>query len=350
MFKRVALLSITISSLLSANNYMNYGVLTKQAFVKKSGTLSLKGDYIQVNDDVDIFNVKESEIGSLSKYGASLGDMRGYEFEIGYGLSEKDSIFINYQNWNIDYGGADLINSKIEFFNRYNIVANRYAFFNSFSFDIGLESDSANRVDIENSLLIDNMANKVLAEKGVTTLKEYDENGNEISISNRISGVAIDNMSSQDIYLRLLLAKRIFSKTVLNFYSSYHYIEVTSKVNIEPENLIDTGTLPDLDRSEQVFDIGLSWIAEFESFLFELEYEYAKIFREDLDYRDYSHNFEMALSIPLSENFLIFTSGQVMFQQFNRELPYLYNRYTESQFDKKYGFLKLGLIYKIEGL
>ena len=35
-----------------------------------------------------------------------------------------------------------------------------------------------------------------------------------------------------------------------------------------------------------------------------------------------------------------------MFQQFNSSLPYLYNKYTQTQFDKKYGFAKFGLAYK----
>ena len=139
---------------------INYGVLNNQSFLMNKG-FSLKASYLRVNDDLDFLNIRESELGTLSKYGTTIGDMSGYEAEIKIGLTGKDSLFLNFQEWNIDYGGSKLTNHKFEIFNRFNLVSNRHSYINSLSFDVGFIRDSADRVDISNIGLMNSMINKV---------------------------------------------------------------------------------------------------------------------------------------------------------------------------------------------
>ena len=334
---------------------INYGVLNNQAFTMKKG-ISFKASYLRVNDDLDFLNMRESELGSLSKYGTSIGDMSGYELEARVGIFDKDSLFLNFQEWNIDYGGSKLSNQKIEFFNRFNIVSNPYSVINSLSFDLGFIYNSADRVNISNIELMNSMINKIspntdfsIGENG-TILKNgtkttiYDTNQNVV-----VPSVAIDSLSSTSYYLKLLIGKQILKKTILNLYSTFSYIDIQSEIDI-PQELLDNISIANLNRDEYVLDIGFSIISEFRYLLFEMNYEYSKLFRDNnLNYRNYNHTLEITLSKPITKNFLMFLSGKMMFQQLNRDVPYLYNQYTESQFDKKYGFAKFGLIYKIKG-
>jgi len=336
---------------------INYGVFNNQAYIMAKGQISLKGSYLRINDDIDIFNMKDSELGSLSKYGSTIGNMSGYEAEIDYGILKRDSIFLNFQEWNIDYGGSKLTNRRLEFTNRYNLTYSKYAFVNALSFDIGFRRNWANRVEITNIDMMNSMIKKVYPNsdysigddgsilKNGTKTTLYDKNGNRLSPS-----VDIDNLESNSIFLRFLFGKRVFDKTLINLYTTYYYVDLSSKVDISPSSLINSIDIESLNRDEQVVDVGFSWITEFKYLLFELNYEYAKIFRKDLTYKNYSHTLDIAISKPITRNLLLFASGKVMFQQFNRDIPYLYNRYTETQFDKKYGFAKFGLIYKFKGL
>jgi len=334
--------------LLFSNN-LNYGVLNNQAFVLNKRNLDLKLAYLRVNDDLDFLNMRESELGSLSQFGTSIGNMSGYEFGIRHGLLKNDSIFFNFQEWNIDYAGSTLTNRKIEFFNRFNIVANKYAYINSFSFDIGIIKDSADRVEITNIPFMNSMIKKV-APNNTYSLSENDKLFDKQTQNFINPSVAIDNLSANTLYLKLLFGKKISHRTVINLYSNYSYIDLTSKIDISPiilRDYLNNIKIPNLNRQEQVLDIGFSIISDLKYFIFELDYKYSKIFRDShLDYRNYNHDLEIALSKAVTREILVFISGKMMFQQLNREIPYLYNRYTETQFDKKYGFAKFGLIYK----
>jgi len=350
--KLIFFLSITF---LGFSQSINYAVLNNQAFVMNS-VIALKASYLRVNDDLDFLNMRESELGTLSKYGSTIGDMSGYEAEIGFGLSDKDSIFLNFQEWNIDYGGSKLSNKKIELFNRFNLVSNQFSYINSLSFDIGYIMDFANRVEITNSGLMNSMIKKVspnsdysISDNG-TILK----NGSETTIYDKDSGnkispsVAIDNLLSNSYYLKILAGKKISRRSILNLYSSYYYVDIQSDVKISKE-LLQNFSVANLNRSEHILNLGVSLISEFKYLIFEINYEYNKIYRDNLEYMNYSHNLDIAISKPITKNLLFFVSGKMMFQQLNRDIPYLYNQYTESQFDKKYGFAKFGLIYKIKG-
>ncbi|MEA3353047.1 MAG: hypothetical protein U9Q33_04425, partial [Campylobacterota bacterium] len=81
-------------------------------------------------------------------------------------------------------------------------------------------------------------------------------------------------------------------------------------------------------------------------YILEFNYEYNKLFRDKkLEYMNKNNIINMFLSKKISDNVLVYLGGRAMFQQFNTDIPYLYNQYSQTQFDKKYGFAQLGLIY-----
>lgn len=84
----------------------------------------------------------------------------------------------------------------------------------------------------------------------------------------------------------------------------------------------------------------------FANLLWELNYEYSKILRgAGLEYVDFNHILHATLGRKLSENLLGFITAKYMYRQFNGEVPYLYNEYTQTTFDHNYGYVKFGLMY-----
>ncbi len=347
---------VFLSSLLiidvSAGNF-NYAVLTDQAYLPKIG-LRIDSSYIRVNDSVDIFNVREDEIGSLEKYGNSIGNLSGFHIGGHYGLNRDNAIFFKYENTKLDYGGANLLNHRFEAFYRRNITEDKYKKIKSLSLDFGVVSNIGADIEIDNYNFLNSMIKKIAPTSGYsiegngTIIKNnveanlYDESGKKVSPQ-----VDISNMSSHSFYGKLLLGSQLNDHSIGNIYGSFGYSLIDSKIDVQPKDLIEKIAIPELNRDEFFTVAGASFITEWSKVILELDYSYTRIFRtEDLNYQKSSHELKMAVSTPLKNKVLVFVEGDVMFQQFNSSLPYLYNIYTQTQFDKKYGFAKLGLAYK----
>jgi hypothetical protein len=314
-----------------------------------------------VNDTIDIFNIKEQELGALSSI-SSIGDMDGIELELRYGITDDDSVFINYQRWNIEYGGSTLSNNKIEILNRYNLISNNYSFFNSLSFDIGFINDFSENINVTEEAILNPLLRKIKPNTGFllsngdiivddTTFSIFDNSGTKLS-----PYVAIENLDSKSYYGRLLLGKKLSSSTVLDFYTTVKYTALTTKFSIKPDNnsvlntIIDKYSIPNFDRDEMVYNIGTSIMTQLGSFIFEFNYEYNHIVRgSDLSTAENNHIVEAAISYIVARNFIVYVGGKAMSSQFNTDIPYLYNEYTQTQYDKKYGFAEVGLVYSFEG-
>lgn len=340
----------------------NYGVFNKHAFTMPEGNFAIKSSYLKVNDTLDVFNIKESELGSLSRFG-SIGDMDGYTLELRYGLTDDDSIFFDYQRWNIDYAGSTLANNKIELFNRYNIVHDDYAIFNGLAIDVGFINNFAQPLDVTNETLLNSMIKKIKPSSNIsikdgsivsgdTTFSIYDGNNKKIS-----PYLSIQDLDSKSYYLRVLLAKTISPRNVIDFYTAVKYTDITTNIVLKPSNnsllnqYIANYDIPDLNRDEMVYSLGLNTATQFSDYIFEFNYEYNRIVRDShLNAANTSNTIEATFSRIVDKNLILFVGGKILFEQFNTDIPYLYNQYTQTQFDKKYGFAQIGLVYNFEGL
>ena len=342
---------------LYAQNFNNY-TINKNAFVLPKGKVQIKSAYLKVNDTIDVLNLKAKELGSSLSSLGGIGDMDGYDLELRYGLTNRDSIFINYQRWNIDYGDSTLKNNKIDIFNRYNLYSNKGSFLDSISIDIGYEMNKATPIDIKNDTALNSMIKKLKPDTAIklddgtiiandTTFAVYDSVGNKIH-----PYLSIGNLQSDSYYMRLLFGKEIFTNSFLNLYIDYRLIDIKTKIIFYPNDnkfinsMMGKFTIPNMNRKESVIKSGFTYSLEIYDFIAELNYEYSKIFRDsDISYNDVNHVFDASLSRKITDNFLLYIGGSLMLNQFNTDLPYLYNKYTKTQFDKKYGYAKLGIIY-----
>jgi hypothetical protein len=197
----------------------------------------------------------------------------------------------------LEYSGTLLKNKKIDIFNRYNIVTNRYGVLNSLSIDVGYTKDSAD-----------------------TTL--------------------YSNLNSNSYYSRILIAKKISSNALLDLYLGYKKIDIKGNLS-----------LTSLDRDEDNINMGFVYTLQSSEYIYEFNYEYNRLFRESsVSHIDYNHIIDASISKVVNSNLLLYVGWRVMSQQFNTDIPYLYNSSTKDEFDKKYGFAKVGIVYSFRGL
>jgi hypothetical protein len=349
----ILFLSFGVSLFAEISKMMNYGVLDNHSFVLPNGWINTQISHLQTNETVDIFNIRSTEMDGLEEFGTTFGDMNGFEGRIGYGFSKRDSIFFKYSYQNIEYAGSNLKNSRIDLWNRFQLYKNNYSIFNAISFDFGYRGNSAEDITISNYRLMNSFVKKIDSSYSIGSSGEIykddvrifatDSNGNFV-----LPEFTTKNMSSNSAYLKFLFGNRIGDKTVLDLYTSYIFTDISTDIDVSPNDLVPSSLETDLSRSETALNLGFSLISEFKYFIFEFNYDYYKMYRDsNLDHENSSHNIESVISIPISKQLLFFAGGKIMFQQMNSDVPYLYNEYTQTQFDRKYGFARFGLIYNL---
>lgn len=332
----------------------SYAVSNKHAFVLPKNEFQFKLSYLKVNDTLDIFNLKEDAFKDLG----SIGDMNGYDLELRYGICSQDSIFVNIQRWNVDYLDSVLQNNKYDFFNRVQILDTPHSLFTSLSFDIGYQRNSSDPINISNNNFLNSLISKISPNSNVrfndgdivaddTTITLYDDNGNKI-----YPYISINDLSSDSYYSQILLGKKFTNYSILDIFIGYKYTKITSGTGIYPENSIIESFTKDyteknLNRDEHDLTFGFAYSLQWKNLIGEFSYEFHKLFRdEQVSYLDTNHVVDASISMAVTKNFLLFVGGKLMTSQFNTDIPYLYDEYTKTQFDHKYGFAKFGLLYK----
>jgi len=328
--------------MLNANDYI---LFDKHSLIFLKGDFYLKSSYLKIDDRIDVFNFKAKELGSLERFGA-IGDMEGYQFSVGVGLNNQNSLFMNYQHTTIESVNYDLVNKHIDIFNRVNL-------FDNFSFDLGFMIDKANSYNITDDDMLNSLINKIdtgsrISVKdgkillGDASFTFYDENGWKIKPK-----VRIGDIESKSFYIRFLNSKRFLKNHSIDYYVGFKQTDIKTVIDFYPkEDIVDIPLTKSLNRDEQDINFGLTYSYNYQRYGFELNYEFHKIYRDkELDYINYNHIVNSIISRKMTDNLRVFIGGKLMTQQFNTDLPYLYTKYTQTQFDKKYGYAKIGFIY-----
>jgi len=150
-----------------------------------------------------------------------------------------------------------------------------------------------------------------------------------------------------------LLGKIFSEHSILDFYLGFKYTKITTGISFYPNknsfinDSLKSYKIPNMNRDEKNINIGFSYLLEKYDFIYEFNYEYDKMFRDsDISYIDYNHIVNASIGMKVMKNALVYIGGRLMMEQFNSDIPYLYNRYTKTQFDHKYGFAKIGFVYR----
>ncbi len=217
--------------------------------------------------------------------------------------------------------------------------------------------DSANEIQITNDNLINSMLKKIKPDTNIRIddgrlimddliLSFYDQSGEKI-----YPHIAITNMSHKALFSRIAMSK-LFDTSIVTLYVGARRSLVKAQVEPAPigeNSLLDqkfeTVEKVNFDRYETMANLGMVYSLVYDRWCGEISYEFDKFFRgDDLTYMDTNHIIRAVILRRLTHRLSGYMGGVIMMHQFNTDLPYLYNRYTQSQFDKKYGFINLGII------
>ena len=359
-------ITATVLLTLSTLSYATEHALTTsdiRSFPLKKGHIGIRASYNRINDDIDIFDIKQKELGSTANFG-TIGDSTGLDLSLAYGASEFYSLFYNYERLNLHYIDSVLHNNKNDLYLKVNIYQNPMNFFETFSADIGYVRNSSDDLDIKSTQQLNTMIQKVNPIPGLSI------DGSEIKYKNSsiifldpktnkaVSPfVRIGDLSDNSLYLRLLTGFS-YETNIFDIYAGLKYTSIDTKITIEPQHvntlqdiLRKKGYEPvDLSRNEKSFFLGFNYTVEFSSFIFDANYEYLNIWgrNDDIKKTQDNHILNSALSYIVNKKLLVFLGGKLMLHQFNGVIPYLYNKYTKNKYDKKYGYAKIGVVYNFD--
>lgn len=358
--------SCLLSSLYAQNiNYAKHDIHT-QTIQKNQIELSL--EYALLNDTIDILKLKQSEFGN-STLADSVGDLKAYGIKLRYGILEDLMLNATLSKQNILYYDEELSNTKIDIFLRYNIFHESLAYFNSgISFDIGYTSNKLDDfylsdIDSINLLIqrfVPNQLASLIYSDGTTLLPNnpfplpegyYAQFNNIISPLSETPTVSMIETADTSFYTRFLFG--FYNKyNIMDFYLGFKKTTIENTLTANQEILalaqaagFDITRV--LDRDESMWFFGFNYSLNAGKFIYELNYEYERFLRESgLDYVNYNHVLQATLSYMITNDLLINVGAKIFYRQLNGEIPYLYNSYTQTTFDHKYGFTTFGVQYK----
>ena len=349
--KLLLILIFTFSAVFAEN--ILYTKNQVHAFLPKNGTVNLFLGVQAMNDTIDILNVKEDEIDTTTAGFNTLGDMLGADIELSYSFWDNFFIYGSYGQKNIDYLGRTLENTNINTYLRYQAYKN-----NNFAiaFDGGYETNIAKDSTITSSSDINPILKRISPDTRLEIIGNTLFYGNSTASLSNTPYIELKETKDETFYGRGIISYKQ-NDLLMDLFAGYKQITVESfldtsfanepniKTELEANNV--NGSLSS-NRDDAMFFVGFSLREKFFKRIFaEFSYQYTKMLRIDgLKYIDYNHTIDMTLTYPIKDNIAVYLGGKVMSRQLNGEIPYMYNQYTQTTFDHRYGWATTGLIIK----
>ncbi len=349
-------LNLTASDDIDMARYMGSDI---HALTPVEGYKSVIVSYRLVNDTIDVFDIKEEELSSSTQNYSSIGDLDGFGLKARYAPLESLLLQLSLTKDSIEYGDGKLRNTHFEVFARKRLISSRYTFFNGFAIDGGFVYDHGQKLSftsastiqsaIKNILQADKVtinSNKVVVKKGANTYA---------SLTSEPVYASIDSMRDATVYLRAILEKKITNYQLLNCYAKVGHTTISTKLRTNPELIAKAKSEgyeveTDLGRDEWTLAAGLTYSMEFHpgiDLMTEWGYRYEYYFRDsDIKERDYNHILTADFTFVLDKEWSLHMGGRIMFSQLNGQIPYLYNRYSKTTFDHRYGYVYAGVGYE----
>lgn len=341
-----------------ANDNIRYAKSDMHAQTIPKGQINLSLEYDLLNDTVDILNLKQSELASISNIGA-IGDLKGYGLKLRYGITQDFMISFEHSRQDLSYLSSTMTNKKDEIYTRYNLVQSDYTIFNNgFALDVGYIRD---RLDDFKITDINSMNNLIAKFRDYQDVKlAYNSRRKKYSFTVGSSGpyilnqtpyASLENGGDDSLYLRGLIGFHKQKHTV-DFFLGYKYTKITNRINTTDEIVkyaLDKNKpnpRQNLDRNEGMVFAGFNYSLDMSDVIYEIGYQYDRLFRDaGLDYINYNHIINASISYALTRNLLLSVGAKAMYRQFNGVVPYMYNKYTQTSFDHKYGYANVGFTY-----
>jgi hypothetical protein len=354
---------------ISAGQNVNYAYHDIHTLTIPKGSLSTTLSIQLMNDTIDVLNIKESEFGNSNKYDA-IGDLMGGEVKFKYGITDKLMVGLEASRQDIDYASNTITNNKQDLFFRYNIFQYPLAFLNSgISVDAGFVRNKLDDFYMRDINTINDMIKRRFPNKnaklryadGVNawTGEPFPRAKGYYTIFNGAPDpqplnndpyMSLENTKDESLYYRFLTGFYTNS-TIIDFYVGVKQTKIKTLINttqeIKNRGLAKGYDLEKiLDRDEIMYMVGFNQTIEKDKFIYELGIEYDRFARDaGLDYIDFNYIVDADISYKLNNKMILFMGGKIMYRQLNGQIPYLYNEYSDTSYDHKYGFARFGIQY-----
>ena len=346
-------LSIILISTFAFSSNIKYALHSNHAFTMPEGKKIFIFEYQKSNKTLDIFHLRDDDI---SKTFGGVGDLDGIKLKTYYGIKNNFTSIGEFQFQKIEYGDGNLKNFFLKLDAKKLLFTNLDKT-NAFSVDIGIKINKAQDITYDNPKYLETLAKKFLNVKNVTILNNkigVVKNDGTTEILNLKSppSITISNMKDFTPFINFTVEKE-FQYAFFSVFTGISYTKIYTdiKANINPadestkEKISKYNLSKNLDRDEKTLNIGFN-ITTKTPIIMELSYQYLRIFRDkDLDYINYNHIIDLDFIKPINDNIFIYLGGKLLYRQFNGVIPYLYNKYSQTTFDHKYGWARVGIGY-----
>ena len=336
--------------------YLVYSYDYPASMVIPKGRYEVGLFYGRVDDTIDVFNVREKELSKISSQvrTGTLGNYDHLKLNINYGLTYRSMLSFGFVYRSIDYGRGNL--------NVYSYRLSARKSFNSvFSFDFGLKGNVAEDLTFSNVDDINFYLHKFRPDISIEVDPYYVWFVKETPDLIIKYGVLkeenpyfkLQDMKDLTKFIRLTVGKA-FDFFYPNFFLEYGRTNIDTKIDSNLKNMVPMeyrNRLPelpvDLSRSESYWKGGFSvFIKTPFKTLTMIEYDYIRLRRDsDLDYINYNHVFKLGVGYFLKKNVIFSLRGEYLHRQFNGIVPFMYNKYSQTTFDHKYGWAEVGIIF-----
>ncbi len=330
------------------------------ALMMPQGQWELSADYLVMNDTVDVLDVREDRLKSVSAafQDPSVGDLNGVQLQLNYGLLPSSTLRLGYAYRDIELSFADFKVHSTDLAWRQALLQNPQTSF-LLTLDGGLRFDKVQDRNFSDFEDIELLANRINPSFNVNISDigshfVFERNGLSV-LTPRERGapeIALEQMQDLTPYLRLSASMpvgRVLPSIFAEFGKSWVDSEISTNLGtLIPELTSSQFPLSEnLDRDETYWKVGwgLSYAAP-SGLTANLEYSYIQISREDsLDFIDDNHVLAAELGYFVTDSFAINLGGTYYRNLYNGVLPVLYNRFTQTGFDHDYGEAHAGVTF-----
>ncbi len=312
--------------------------------------------YGKVNDTIDVLNVKGRELSKISsRYRTnSLGNYEHLKLILNYGLTYHSMLLTGLTSRSIDYGSGKLTVYSYHF-------SLRKSFDSVFSVELGLKGNVAEDRTFSDVRDINYYLHKFRPDISIELDPSYIwfvKETPDLIIKYGVPRTEDPNFKLKDMsdstkFLRFTLGKA-FDFLYPNVFLEFGKTRISTKIDTNLKDLIPESyksklpPLPiDLSRSETYWKGGFSiFIRTPFKTLTSLQYSYVKLKRSsDLNYVNYNHVIKAKVDYFLRKNVILSVGGTYLHRQFNGVIPFMYNKYSQTTFDHRYGWAEAGIIF-----
>jgi len=323
--------------------------------------LELSVDYLVMNESVDIFDLRNEELDSVSAdlRSTSLGDLEGGRVLVNFGLFATTNLHAEYARRDIEMGVAEFEIDTAELSLRQGVPLPWTAHGLALAFEGGARANRADDLRFTRVRDIDRYVSRIDPDVTVTETASHViiTTGDGTVFSPKAGkpplNIELEEMGDRTLFLRLLLGAQVGRFTPSAFFE-YGHTHIDTRIDSNVAAFIGgsvagevAGRFPlDLDRSEDYWKGGaqLSW-SVLDEVTLQLAYEYLRLHRESgLDAADDNHIVKADLTWMFIPHMGLNLGGVYYRRQLNGVIPFLYNQFSKTTFDHEYGVLSLGLI------